>query len=115
MSLDIDPQALSDLIAASGDEQITIVNFIRLRSDGADAYAEYGERVAPILRRHGVELLYSGACVTALIGEDEWDFVAVARYPNADAIKDLVDDPEFEACKPLRHKALKAGIVHACR
>jgi uncharacterized protein (DUF1330 family) len=85
---------------------------VRLRPGGADAYRRYGEAVAPLLARHGAEVLHAGEPVERLIGDEEWDLAVVARYPSRSALAALVRDPEFEAAAPLRHEALEAGLLY---
>jgi uncharacterized protein (DUF1330 family) len=87
-----------------------LVNLVRVR-DG-DAYRRYGEAVAPLLARHGAELLHAGRPVGTLIGDEDWDVAVVSRYPSRSALAALVRDPDFEATAPLRRAALEAGILY---
>jgi uncharacterized protein (DUF1330 family) len=109
--LDVDPEALATFLEA-GEGPVVLVNLVRLRSGGRDAYARYGEAVAPLLARHGAEVLYAGEPVCRLIGDEEWDVAAVTRYPSRAALAALIRDPEFEATAPLRHEALEAGLLY---
>jgi len=112
VGLDVTPEALERFLAG-GDGPVVLVNLVRLRDGGADAYRRYGEAVAPLLARHGGELLYAGSPVATLIGDVDWDVAAVTRYPSRSALAALVRDPEFEATTPLRHEALEDGILYA--
>ena len=109
--LDVDLDALDEFVAG-GDGAVVLVNLVRLRADGRDAYRRYGEAVAPLLARHGAEVLYAGEPVSRLIGDEEWDVAVVARYPSRAALAALVHDPEFAATAPLRHEALEAGLLY---
>lgn len=111
MGLDITPEALAGLLD-EGEGPVTLVNLIRLRSDGEEAYARYREVVEPILAKLEGEVLYAGPYVATLIGDERWDFAAVTRYADRREIAKLVEDPEFQAATPLRHAALEAGILH---
>ncbi len=113
MGLDITPEALDRFLKSGDDGPVVLVNLIRLRPDGQDAYRRYGEAVAPLLARHGAKLLYAGSAVGTLIGDERWDYAAVTEYPSRSALAGLVRDPEFEATTPLRHAALEDGILHA--
>jgi uncharacterized protein (DUF1330 family) len=110
--LDISPQALERFLAEDDGAPVVLVNLVRLRPDGADAYRDYGEAVAPLLAGVGAELLYAGEGRGLLIGDEHWDVAAVVRYPNREALARLVRDPVFVALTPLRHAALEAGILH---
>lgn len=111
--LDITEEALERFLADDDGDPIVLVNMVRLRPDGADAFRRYGEVVAPLLARVGAQLIYSGASRGRLIGNDEWDHAAVSRYPSRTALADLVCDPAFQAAAPLRHEALEAGVLYA--
>jgi uncharacterized protein (DUF1330 family) len=112
MGLDITPDALQRLLDA-GDGPVTLVNFIRLRPDGAEAYQRYVDAVAPVIARVEAELIYAGPYISTLIGEERWDYAAVTRYADRGELAKLLADPEFEAATPLRHAALEAGVLHA--
>jgi uncharacterized protein (DUF1330 family) len=112
MGLDITPDSLERFLEA-GDGPVVLVNLVRLRPGGEDAYRRYGEAVAPLLARHGAKLIYAGSAQGMLIGDETWDFAAVTRYPSRTALAGLVRDPEFEATTRLRHEALENGILHA--
>ena len=111
--LDISEAALERFLAEDDSAAVVLVNLVRLRPDGADAYREYGELVAPLLAGVGAELVYAGEARGTLIGDEKWDLAAVVRYPNRAALARFVRDPSFVALTPLRHAALEAGILHA--
>jgi uncharacterized protein (DUF1330 family) len=111
-SLDIPPDAVAALLNA-GSGPVTLVNLIRLRPDGAEAYELYMDAVRPALERAGAELVFAGRFEGALIGDERWDYAAVTRYEDRRALERLLADPEFEAATPLRHAALEAGVLHA--
>ncbi len=110
--LDVDPDALDRFVAA-GDGPVVLVNLVRVREGGGDAYRRYAEAVAPLLARHGAEVLHAGEPVARLIGDDEWDVAVVARYPSRSALAALVRDADFGATASLRHEALEAGVLYA--
>jgi uncharacterized protein (DUF1330 family) len=111
--LDISEQAIEDFLAGDDGEPVVLVNLVRIRSGGEDAYRRYGEVVGPLLARVGAEIVYSGSWRGALIGSDRWDRAVVARYPRRSALAELVRDPEFQAATPLRHDAVEAGLLYA--
>ena len=111
--LDISEEAIERFLAEDDGEPVVLVNLVRLRPGGEDAFRRYGEAVAPLLARVGTEIIYSGALRAALIGPDRWDRAVVARYPRRAALAELVRDPEFQAAAPLRHEALEAGLLYA--
>jgi uncharacterized protein (DUF1330 family) len=112
MALDITPEALQRLLDA-GDGPVTLVNLIRLRPGGEEAYARYQEALQPIAAKIDAELVYAGPYVGTLIGDEPWDYAIVTRYADRAELARLVRDPDFEATTPLRHAALESGILHA--
>jgi uncharacterized protein (DUF1330 family) len=111
--LDITPDALERFLATDDGLPVVLVNLVRLRAGGQDAYRRYAAVVGPLLGRVGAEVLYAGEARGVLIGDEDWDYAAVTRYPRRAALAELVRDPEFEAAAPLRHEALEAGILYA--
>jgi len=112
LGLDVTPEAL-DRFLAGGDGPIVLVNLVRLRSGGSDAYARYRDAIGPIVERVGAELVYAGSSMGTLIGDDGWDIAAVVRYPSRQALAELIHDPAFEAATPLRHEAVEDGVLYA--
>jgi uncharacterized protein (DUF1330 family) len=112
MGLDITEEALGRFLAAA-EGPVVLVNLVRLKAGGDEAYRLYGQAVAPLLARHGAELIYAGAAAGVLIGQERWDLAAVTRYPSRAALAALVRDPDFVDSAPLRHAALEDGVLYA--
>lgn len=112
MGLDIAPEAL-DRLLAEGDGPVTLVNLIRLRPGGGDAYERYQEALRPIAARVDARVVYAGPYAGTLIGDERWDYAIVTSYADRAELAKLVRDPDFEATMPLRHAALEDGILHA--
>lgn len=77
---------------------------------GAEAYARYGAGVAKLASdpEIGIEFVYSGPAARFLIGEGDWDMVAVARYPSRVHMARMMRDERYQ--KAHRHRA--AGLLH---
>ena len=112
MGLDITEDALASFMEAE-EGPVVLVNLVRLKEGGEQAYARYAEVVGPLLAKHGAELIYAGAAAGVLIGEERWDLAAVTRYPSRAALSALVHDPDFVDSAPLRHAALDDGVLYA--
>jgi uncharacterized protein (DUF1330 family) len=71
---------------------------------GAEAYAAYGRESAPVFKRVGGRIAWSGDFRLMLIGpEDEkWDVCFVAEYPDGAAFVEMVKDPDYQ--KAVRHR-----------
>lgn len=77
---------------------------------GAEAYARYGAEVAKLGAdpEIGITAIYSAAAFGALIGEGDWDMVALARYPSRLHMARMMRDPRYQQAH--RHRA--AGLLH---
>jgi uncharacterized protein (DUF1330 family) len=112
VALDVSVQALERLLR-EGEGEVVLVNLIRLRGGGEEAYKRYQAGVAPIAARYGATVIFAGPGVGTLIGDDSWDVGVVTRYPSRQALAGLVNDPEFLELTELRHQALEGGVLYA--
>jgi uncharacterized protein (DUF1330 family) len=110
--IDPDKEAWAVFKSMPRDRPIQMLNLIRLRPiaaypeghanfgeglTGLDAYLLYAETTAPILRRLGARVVWSGQPQLMLTGpqDEAWDIAFVAEYPTADAFIAMVRDPEY--------------------
>ena len=65
---------------------------------GKEAYAAYGRESAPIFKRVGGRIVWSGAPELVLIGpqEEMWDIAFIAEYPSGDAFVEMVKDEDYQ-------------------
>lgn len=78
-------------------------------STGAEAYAEYGRRTAPVLDRVGGYILWRGQFEATLIGpvNEVWDAMFIAQYPSAHAFLAMITDEEYR--QAVKHR--QAGVA----
>ena len=62
---------------------------------------EYIAKVIPFLVKHGAEVIVSEFVATPLQGEPAQGAV-VLRFPSEQAIKNWLDDPDYQAIKNIR-------------
>ena len=92
---------------------VVMLNLLRFRPDGGrERYQEYVEA----LRRAGsysAEPLYFGSGGRALEAEEcqEWDAVALVRYPSRQAFAEMIRSPEYRSIKHLRSEALSEAVL----
>ena len=67
-----------------------------------DAYAT---AAGPTVLAHGGEFVAMGEKVSALVGDDDKQSVAIVRFPDVETAKTWFASPEYLACKPLREAA----------
>ena len=84
---------------------------------GAEAYARYGEAIAPLLAARKAELIWQGKQAAMLIGpqDKDWHLAALVRYPTAAAFLDMVSSPEYQAIAGHRSAALDDSRLIAFR
>ncbi len=102
---------------------IVMVNLLKFRSRAADgeatgweAYVRYSEKVAPLIKAHGGAILWAGTAHGAALGpvaEGDWDYVALVRYPDKAAFRDMIASPEYVAANPHRLAAVERHVILA--
>jgi uncharacterized protein (DUF1330 family) len=86
---------------------------------GAEAYGRYAKAFGDMLRDndvHGVETLFGGNVDRFLIGEgaDEWDAVAIVRYPDKQSMFDAVSNETYRSIHFHRKAGLAGQLLIAC-
>jgi len=112
--------------ALDRDTELNMLNLVRFRDranypgdhelardglTGAEAYANYGRFSAPVLSRVGGDIIWRGSFECTLIGpgEERWDALLIARYPNARAFLAMVTDPEYQEAVVHRQAAVETS------
>lgn len=116
--IDFDEAGLERFLAEDRDGPVVMLNLLRFRPDGgAQAYLTYVQRFASsgINDRYGLRIVYGGTGQAALVAEDgqQWDMVALVRYPNRQAFVDMVHDPDYRRFEHLRRDALVESVLQA--
>ncbi|MGR3621769.1 DUF1330 domain-containing protein [Pseudophaeobacter sp.] len=75
---------------------------------GAEAYANYGRETGPIFANLGGKIIWRGVFETTLIGpgDEAWDEVFIARYPDAHAFLSMVTNPDYQKAVVHRQAAV---------
>ncbi len=105
------------------DTPVVMLNLLRYRDQavyeagatdgtpctGREAYARYSERVAPLLKAAGGQVLWSGSSQWALIAppDEQWDTVLLVRYPSKDAFLGMANSAAYLAITHHRSAALE--------
>ena len=92
---------------------VVMLNLLKFRPDGgAERYAEYGAAVAPLLEEVGGRLIYAGSGRAALIGQGDWDLVALVEYPSHRAFLQMILSNKYEKIAHLRLEGLLRSELH---
>ncbi|MCE8533986.1 DUF1330 domain-containing protein [Ruegeria pomeroyi] len=124
--IDPDREQFEAFKALDRDHPIEMLNLVRFRDhaaypeghalagaglSGAEAYRNYGRETAPIIARLGASIVWRGAFQTVLIGpgDEVWDEMFIARYPNAHAFLEMVTDPAYRQAVVHQQAALETS------
>lgn len=79
---------------------------------GAEAYDIYGEEVSKLLDELGGELRFSGDVKRLVLGEigELWDKVAIASYPNRQAMVGMMMSDGYRAIEAHRNAGLAGQL-----
>ena len=97
---------------------VVMLNLLRFRPDGGrDTYLEYiaAFESTGVQAKYGVDVLYVGTGGVALVGEtgQDWDMVALVRYPSRKHFIDMINDPDYQRFEHLREDALGEAVLQA--
>jgi uncharacterized protein (DUF1330 family) len=79
-------------------------------------YAQYVEKVRPIVEKHGGRYLARGGRIAPLTGDWRPERIILIEFPSRDRIERWWNSPEYKAIAGLRENstAAKAIIVEGC-
>ena len=113
----IDPRGadLKRFLAEDDGGPFVMLNLLRFADGKREQYDEYIARAGEFVARYGGELIYYGEGSTALVAGpgQEWEAVALVRYPSREAFSAMVADPDYQAISPLRTGALIEAVLQA--
>lgn len=87
---------------------LIVARFDVKNAESMDAYAT---AAGPTVIAHGGEFVAMGEKVTALVGDDRKQSVAMVRFPDVASAKAWFASPEYTACKPLRETAAEMQLT----
>jgi uncharacterized protein (DUF1330 family) len=112
--VDFDRAQWAEFKALPRDEVIHMLNLVRLRGTatyadgtmltGREAYDAYSRESAPLFRRSGGRIAWSGQFEHMLIGpsKEHWHICFIAEYPSPEAFLSLMRNPDY--IRATRHR-----------
>jgi hypothetical protein len=99
------PEAFAELIARHSGP-VVMLNLLKFKTDagdgrtGMEAYAAYGDAATEMIRSRGGEVLWAGRPEAVLVGGsgDEWDMIALVRYPSPRVLADGFPGNRWRLC-----------------
>lgn len=108
------------------DGPVTMLNLLRFREaaeyppdsgqsacTGAQAYAQYGEQMLPVLKQAGATVEVLSQCHTPLIGEarDRFDHMVIVRYPSRHALLEMLTSDAYKQVVVHRTAAVEHSLL----
>lgn len=101
---------LDRFLAEDPGGPVVMLNLLRFRPGGAERYDDYRRALLASGVAADAEPLFFGTGFPALQGED-WDAVAIVRYPSRAVFAGMVRSPEYRAIEHLREQALTDAVL----
>ena len=117
------PDQIQAFLTADMDAAVCMVNLLKFKpkatyaSDaaeasenltGQEAYARYGAGVQKVLAKIGAKGQYAGPVTRFMIGEGDWDMVALVWYPSRKIFLEMPQRADYQAI----HYHRDAGLAH---
>ena len=107
------PEQLQEFLALP-DGPVVMVNLLKFKPNGGrEEYAQYVKKVSLILASIGAKPLFSGDAKTCLIGNGDWDSVALVEYPDKTALLKMAQSEEYQAIHHHREAGLEGQVNYA--
>ena len=106
------PEAFQKFMALP-DAPGVMVNLLKFKPGGAAAYQQYGRDVGKILAKIGARILFSSETKVCLIGNADWDAIALVEYPNPQALIQMSQSEEYQAIHKNREDGLEGQVNYA--
>lgn len=87
---------------------IVMINLLKFKPDGGvESYQKYFEATKALMEnKEIIRIVYRGKGLMPVIGEEEWDEVALYEYPSIDAFIDMNRNKDYQAAVHYRTDAL---------
>jgi len=119
-AIDPTPEQIKAFLSGSADDKpVFMLNLLKFKEkatykdgenvSGVEAYGRYAKAFGKMLKDlniEGAETVFGGNTHQYLIGEGDWDAVAIVRYPNAQTMFNTVSSDAYRKI----HYHRKAGL-----
>ena len=87
---------------------IVMVNLLKFRPDGgAESYRKYYEATKQLMEGKAItRTVYRGNGLMPVIGDEQWDQIALYEYPSIESFIEMNRDKRYQAIVPYRTNAL---------
>jgi uncharacterized protein (DUF1330 family) len=96
------------------DAPVVMLNLLKFKSNGgAEEYGRYFSGVRPLLEKTGAKILIAGEAATCLVGNADWDMIALVEYPSPAALSEMVSSDAYQAIHHHREAGLEGQVLYA--
>ena len=107
------PQQMQQFLALP-DGPIVMVNLLKFKPDGGrEEYQRYAQKIQPILKKIGARILFSGEAKVCMIGNGDWDQIALVEYPDKMSLPKMAQSAEYQAAHRHREAGLQGQVNYA--
>ena len=106
-------EQLEQILSMPDDGPLAFINTLKFSPNGgAESFRQYAEKFMELMAPKGVKSLFQGDAVMTLVGEQQWDEVAIVHYSCISTWRDMVQSEEYQQISDLRADAvLDARLV----
>ena len=90
---------------------MSVYMIIDVQVTDRNTYAEYVEKVAPIVEKYGGRYLVRGGDVKVLTGDWHPERIIILEFPSAEHLRRWLTSPEYAPLAALREKSTRAKAV----
>ena len=115
-------QAFQELVASTDTGPVVMLNLLKFKEhadtgdvSGRESYNRYGRDVKPMVEKLGGRILWHGRADQLLIGEEDWDAVALVEYPSRKAFLEMAMSQQMSEIHHNREAGLERTVLIACR
>jgi uncharacterized protein (DUF1330 family) len=127
-ALDPTPEQIKAFLSESPEgEPVFMLNLLKFKKratyndgediSGVEAYGRYATAFGKLLKElglDGAETVYGGKMRHVLIGEADWDAVAIVRYPDAKTMFETVSSERYRKIHYHRKAGLEGQLLISC-
>jgi len=113
-SIEPTPEVLQQLAKLPDSGPVVMLNLLKFKPNGGQAaYMKYSAAVQPILNKLGASMVFAGRPELCLLGGQDWDLVALLKYPSRKAFLDMIASEEYLAIHHFRAEGLDHQVLYA--
>ena len=107
-------EMLAALAAAPVHGPVVMMNLLKFkRGGGSKDYGRYAQAFEVLLKRAGGRFLYTGRVAEHVVGDEEWDAIALVEYPSRRVFTEVIMSTDYAKIAPFRENGLEKTLLYA--